>query len=45
MYEEYQRSNTQRISNPINKWANELDRQFSQKVQMPINKWKNVQYP
>jgi hypothetical protein len=28
MYKELKKSNSKRINNPINKWANELNRQF-----------------
>jgi hypothetical protein len=33
IYKEFKKLNTKRIKNPINKWANHLNRQFSE-VQM-----------
>jgi hypothetical protein len=39
----YQKDKEQ--NNPINKWANELIRQFSTEVQMAENTQRNVQPP
>jgi hypothetical protein len=45
IYKELQKPNAKRISNPINKWANELNREFLKGVQMAnkhIKKMFNV---
>jgi hypothetical protein len=34
IYEELKKVNTRRTNSPINKWANELSRQFSKEVQI-----------
>jgi hypothetical protein len=37
IYRELQKPNSQRIPNPMKKWANELNRYFSQKYKWLIN--------
>jgi hypothetical protein len=43
IYKELKKLNPQRISNPISKWASELNRHFSNEVQM-ANKYEKVQH-
>jgi hypothetical protein len=45
IYKEFKNLNTKRTNNPINKWTNELNRQFLKEVQMPNKYMKTVQHP
>jgi hypothetical protein len=44
IYKELQKLSTKRSNNPINKWENELNRQFSE-VQTANKTWRNFQHP
>jgi hypothetical protein len=42
MYRELKKLNSQRINNPLNKWANELDRKFSKEEDKMANKHEEM---
>jgi hypothetical protein len=44
IYRELKTLTPQRIKNPLNKWANELNRQFSKEQVQMANKYMNAQY-
>jgi hypothetical protein len=45
IYKELKRQNSKRTNNPINKWANELSRQFSEEIQVSNKYRRNIQHP